>query len=163
MPTMIDYNAVAPEAIRPLFESGKLLEASGLEPALRLLVELRASQINRCAFCLALHTHEAQASGETGNRLAILPAWREAPWFSQRERLALELTEALTRVASAHPPSGLLERCKEHFSEREIVYLVLNINQINAWNRLNVAFGTPADRAESVFKMIHSNGTPANA
>lgn len=163
MSTTIDYNAVAPEVVRPLFESGKLLADSGLEPALRLLVDLRASQINGCAFCLALHMHEAEAIGETRDRIATVPAWRESPWFSERERLALELTEALTHLAAAHPPGDLLDRLKAHFSEREIVYLVLNINTINAWNRWNVALGMPADRAEAVFKMMHSNGSPAHA
>ncbi len=79
----LDYSSIAPEAVRPLFEAGKALANSGLEPALLILVELRASQINGCAFCLALHTREAQAIGESSDRLAGLPAWREASWYSR--------------------------------------------------------------------------------
>lgn len=155
--------SVAPEVVRPLYDAAKLLAQSGLEHNLLVLVELRASQLNRCAFCLALHMREGQALGESSDRLCGLPAWREAPWYSARERAALEWTEALTLVADEYPSGDLLARMKEHFSEREIVYLTLAVNSINSWNRLNVAFGTSPERADAVFKMLHPDAAPAHA
>lgn len=155
MSAKIDYSTLAPEVVRPLHDAAKLLAQSGLEPNLLVLVELRASQLNRCAFCLALHMREGQALDESSDRLSGLPAWREASWYSARERAALEWTEALTLVAQAQPGGDLLARMREHFSDREIVYLTLAVNTINAWNRFNVAFGTPPERADEVFRMLH--------
>lgn len=155
MSIKIDYVSVAPEVSRPLYEQGKLLAQSGLEPTLLGLVELRASQLNGCAFCLALHVREAQALGESIDRLAGLSAWREAPWYTARERAALEWTEALTLVAREHPEADIVARMREHFSDREIVYLTLAVSTINTWNRFNIAFGTPAERADEVFEMLH--------
>lgn len=152
---IIDYNAVAPEAIRPLYEAAKVLAKSDLEQSLLILVELRASQLNRCAFCLALHMREGQAVGESIDRLTGVAAWREASWYSARERAALELTEVLTALSAAHPPAGLLPRMREVFSDRELVHLILAINSINSWNRFNVAFGTPPEKAEAVFAQLH--------
>ena len=152
---VIDYNAVAPEAVRPLYEAVKALAKSGLEQNLLTLVELRASQLNRCAFCLALHMREGQALGESLDRLSGVAAWREASWYSPRERAALEFTEALTALAAAHPSSDLLPHMREVFTDRELVYLILAINTINAWNRFNVAFGTPPEKAEAVFRQLH--------
>jgi AhpD family alkylhydroperoxidase len=156
MSAPIDYSSLAPEAVRPLYEAGKLLAKSGLEQNLLVLVELRASQINRCAFCLALHMREGQALGESIDRLTGVGAWREASWYSARERVAIEWTEALTEVARKQPDDDLLARVREQFNEREIVYLTLAVTLINSWNRFNVAFGTPPERAEEVFKMLHA-------
>jgi AhpD family alkylhydroperoxidase len=86
MTARFDYSSAAPDAVWPLFEAGKALAHSGLEPALLVLVQIRASQINGCAFCLALHAREAEVLGEHGDRLSVLPAWREASWYSARER-----------------------------------------------------------------------------
>jgi AhpD family alkylhydroperoxidase len=155
MSERINFQSVAPEVARPLFETGKLLEKSGLEPNLLTLVELRASQINGCAFCLALHMREGQAEGESIDRLVGIAAWHEAPWYSERERLALEWTEALTRVAIERPREGLLARMREHFSDRELVYLTLAITLINSYNRFNVGFGTSPELADAVFKQLH--------
>lgn len=163
MSATIDFNSVAPEAARPLFEAGRLLAESGLEPALLSLVQLRASQLNRCAFCLALHAREAQALGESGDRLSGLAAWREAPWYSARERAALEWTEDLTLIAREHPPHERLAMMREHFTDREIVYLTLAVSTINAWNRLNVAFQTSPAAAGAVFDMLHAQDGAARA
>jgi AhpD family alkylhydroperoxidase len=155
MSTNINYQAVAPELLRPMYETSKLIAESGLDPKLLTLVELRASQLNRCAFCLALHMREGKALGDTDDRLFGVPGWREASWYSARERAALEWTEALTTLAQQHPSDDLLARMKELFDDRELVYLTHTIAMINTWNRLNVAFGTPPERAEELFKMLH--------
>lgn len=154
MTTKIDYQSEAPELLHPMYETGKLLAQSGLEPKLQTLVQLRASQINGCAFCLALHRREGHALGDTDDRMFGVAAWREAPWYSERERLALEWTEALTRIPAQRPADDLLPRLHEHFSNREIVYLTHAINAINAWNRLNVAFGTSPEYAQAVFERL---------
>ncbi|MDQ6931161.1 MAG: carboxymuconolactone decarboxylase family protein [Candidatus Eremiobacteraeota bacterium] len=163
MSTKINFTSAAPEVARSLFEAGALLAKSGLEPSLLTLVELRASQINRCAFCLALHMREGQALGESSDRLSGIAAWRDAPWYSERERAALEWTEALTQLAAQHPPSDLLGRMKAHYTEREIVYLTLAVTTINSYNRFNVAFGTSPADADAVFKMLHREAAAAHA
>ena len=159
MEQSIDYYSVAPEAARPLLQAGKLAQGSGLEEKLLLLVELRASQINGCALCLTLHSIEAQAAGETNNRLASLAGWRDAHWFSERERAALEWTEALTLIADHRPSDELLARMREQFDDRELIYLTLAVTTINSWNRFNVAFRTPAEAAEPTFKQLHPGRT----
>lgn len=156
MAPKIDYTTVAPDAVRPLYEAAKTLAQSSLEPNLRMLVELRASQINGCAFCLALHSREAKVLGEEGDRITRLPAWREASWYTPRERAALEWTEALTLVAEKHPPKDLLARVREHFSDEELVYLTLAVATINSWNRFSIGFGVPPEAAGAVFEHLHS-------
>ena len=116
----------------------------GLERSLLLLIEARASQINGCAYCLDMHTQDARAEGETEQRLYLLPAWREAPFYTDRERAALEWTEAVTLVAVDHIPDEVFDRVRPHFTEEELANLTLAINAINSWNRFNVAFRTPA-------------------
>jgi AhpD family alkylhydroperoxidase len=146
MSEKLNYLSVAPEIAQPLFETNKLLASSGLEPGLLTLIQIRASQLNGCAFCLALHRREGEAAGESADRLSGLAAWHDAPWYSLRERAALEWTEALTQIVRERPAESLFERMKQHFTEREIVYLTVAVNAINSWNRLNVAFGTSPDR-----------------
>lgn len=163
MSTKLEFTSVAPEVTRSLFEGSALLEKSGLEPALLTLMQLRASQLNRCAFCLALHMREGEALGESSDRLSGVAAWHDAPWYSERERIALEWTEALTQLAAAQPPTDLLGRMKAHFNEREIVYLTLAVTMINTYNRFNVAFGTSPAGADAVFKMLHPRAVPAHA
>jgi AhpD family alkylhydroperoxidase len=141
--------------MRPLYEIVKLLNDSTLEPALRTLVEIRASQMNGCAFCLALHMREAEALGERGDRISGLPAWREASWYSDRERAALELTEVLTHLNGHVVPDDVFARVKAQFNDREIVLLVMGISLINTWNRLNLTFRTPPELADAVFARLH--------
>src|SRR5690242_13050807 len=119
------------------------LRKSGLEPALRELVKVRASQINGCAYCIDMHTKDARAQGETEQRLYALNAWRETPFYTDRERAALEWTEQLTLIAGRDVPDDLYARVREHFSEAEIVSLTLAVVQINAWNRLAIPFRAP--------------------
>ena len=163
MSTKLDYLSAAPEVARWLHESGKVLARTELEPDLLVLITLRASQMNGCAFCIALHHREGEALGESRDRLFGLSAWREAPWYSARERAALEWTEALTCIAERHPSEDLLARMQEHFNDREIVNLTAAVALINTWNRFNVGFGTSPENAETAFKMLHPQGTLAHA
>jgi AhpD family alkylhydroperoxidase len=117
------------------FESQKRLEHSLLK-----LVEIRASQINGCAYCLDMHTKDARAAGETEQRIYALSAWRETPFFTDRERAALEWTEAVTLVAETRVPDDVYEHVRQQFSEEELVELTFAVIVINSWNRLQVSF-----------------------
>jgi len=109
---------------------------------------MRASQINGCAYCLDMHSKDARAAGETEQRLYGLNGWREAPYYTERERAALEWTEALTRVAEGHVPDEVYERARRQFSERELVELAMIAVAINGWNRLAIAFRSEAGSYE---------------
>lgn len=115
-------------------------KSSKLEASLIELVKMRASQINGCAYCIDMHSKDARAEGESEQRLYALSAWREAPFFTDRERAALEWTEALTLITEGHAPDEVYEAVKLHFSEEELVNLSLAIITINGWNRLAIAF-----------------------
>jgi AhpD family alkylhydroperoxidase len=143
MPARIDYEAVAPNATKGLTELARYIRSGSLPQTLVELVRLRASQINGCAYCLDLHYRRARRAGVTEAQLDTLPAWRESPSFSERERAALQWTECLTRVAQEHHSDSAWEVVRAQFSEREIVDLSIAIADINAWNRLMIAFGTP--------------------
>jgi AhpD family alkylhydroperoxidase len=114
--------------------------ASGLERSLLELVRLRASQINHCAYCIDMHTKDARGQGETEQRVYLVSAWREAPFYSERERAALEWTEAVTNVGDTHVPDNVFERVRQHFDEAELVALTFAVVAINSWNRLAVSF-----------------------
>jgi AhpD family alkylhydroperoxidase len=116
------------------------VDGCGLEHSLLELVKTRASQINGCAYCLDMHTKDARAAGETEQRLYTLSAWRETPFFSERERAALAWTEAVTRLADSHIDDALFAQVRAHFSDKEIVDLSLAVIAINGWNRLAVPF-----------------------
>lgn len=132
---------IAPEALKAVLQvSAYINNHSGLEPSLLNLVYLRASQINGCAWCIDMHTKDARALGETEQRLYLVSAWREAPFYTERERAALAWTEAVTLVAKDHVPDDVYEEVKQHFTDKELVNLTLAITQINVWNRFNVAF-----------------------
>jgi AhpD family alkylhydroperoxidase len=140
MPERIDYNHVAPGAIQPMLAMEKYVHASDLEISLLELVKMRASQLNGCGYCLDMHSKVARSAGETEQRLHVLPAWREATFYTDRERAALAWTEAVTLVADSHVPDDAFEQVRAHFGEREIVDLTMAIITINGWNRLAVAF-----------------------
>lgn len=123
-------------------EFSKGTHQAGLEESLIKLVEIRASQINGCAFCLNMHSSEARAAGETEERLYLLDAWRESPLYTERERAALAWTEAVTLVAQTRVPDDVYNEVRPHFSESELVALTMLIVSINGWNRMNVAFKT---------------------
>ena len=137
----LQIDKIAPEALKAVLQvSAYINNHSGLEPSLLNLVYLRASQINGCAWCIDMHTKDARVLGETEQRLYLVSAWREAPFYTERERAALAWTEAVTLVAKDHVPDDVYEEVKQHFSEKELVNLTLAITQINVWNRFNVAF-----------------------
>jgi AhpD family alkylhydroperoxidase len=141
----------------------KQVSRGGLDGKLLDLVRMRASQINGCAYCLDMHSKDARASGETEQRLYGLEAWRETPYYSAKERAALEWTEALTLVAETHVPDDVFERVREQFSEDQLVHLSLAIVAINGWNRLNVAVRTvPGDYVPgSLAKLEATSGSRA--
>lgn len=117
----------------------KYLHSCGLEIALIELVKMRASQINGCAYCLDMHSKDARAQGETEQRLYLLNAWREAPFYSKRERAALEWTEAVTLITDGHVPDEVYERARTQFGEEELIHLTYLVVAINGWNRLAIA------------------------
>lgn len=140
MEPRLDYMKLAPDAIRLMREFEAYARRSDIEPKLRELVKIRASQINGCAFCIDMHTIDARAGGETEQRIYALSAWRETPFFSDRERAALAWTEALTLLSESHAPDAVYEEARAQFSEKELVDLTVVITTINAWNRLAVGF-----------------------
>ncbi len=145
MSARLDARRIAPEGYRALRSLQAYVNQSGLEPALLELVKIRASQINGCAFCLAMHYRDARALGERPERLDLLPAWEEAPVYTARERAALAWTEAVTRIPD-HPVHDLVyAAARQEFSEKELVDLTYAVVAINSWNRINVAFRTPPD------------------
>jgi len=103
------------------------------------LVEIRASQINGCAYCIDVHMKDARAAGESQQRLDLLVAWRESPGYTERERAALAWTEALAVIADEHVPDAVFEAVRPHFTEEELVQLTLTVVTINAWNRLGIS------------------------
>jgi AhpD family alkylhydroperoxidase len=139
MEPRIAYNKYSPNALHAMFALEKHLKSSTIEEKLLHLIKLRASQINRCAYCIDMHSIDARAGGDAEQRLYALNAWREAPFFTPRERAALEWTEALTLISQNHAPDDLYDAVRKEFSENELVDLTYAIATINAWNRLAIA------------------------
>ena len=149
---------VNPGVMQSMLGLERQVRQARLDHKLIDLFRMRASQINGCAYCLDMHSKDARAGGETEQRLYGLEAWRETPYYSARERAALEWTEALTLVSETHVPDDVFERVREQFSEDELVHLSLAVVAINGWNRLNVAARTvPGDYvAGSLAKLQHA-------
>jgi len=146
MTVRLEPFAAAPSLMKE-WQRTSIAIAATLDPGLAELVEIRASQINGCANCINMHTTYARERGETEQRIYLLPAWREAPCYTDRERAALGWTEALTRICEGHTHVAAYEALKAHFSEEEQVHLTLMINIINGWNRIAIGFGGFADPA----------------
>lgn len=140
----MDYFKVAPAAMKGMLELEKYVSTSGIDKLLLELVKTRASQINHCAYCLDMHTKDARKAGETEQRLYTLSAWKEAPFYSEKERAALAWTEALTTLSTNEVADELYDALTLHFTEKEIVDLTIAIVAINGWNRLSVGFRTEA-------------------
>jgi AhpD family alkylhydroperoxidase len=131
-------------ALGAMFGLGKYLAQSSIEKSLQHLIEYRVSQINGCAYCLDMHSKDLRAAGETEQRLFVLDAWREAPFYTDRERAALAWAEAVTLVTDGHVPDEVYEAARKEFSEQELIDLTFAVTTINSWNRLNIAFRTEA-------------------
>ena len=140
MESRLNYVKASPEAYKAMSGLEMYVKHSGLEKSLLELIKTRASQMNGCAFCLDMHTKDARAAGETEQRLYALSAWRETPFFTDRERAALEWTETITCIADTHAPDSVYESARKHFTEKEMVDLTMAIVTINAWNRLAISF-----------------------
>jgi AhpD family alkylhydroperoxidase len=136
----LDYHQAGSAAYQTMLDMEKYVRSCGLEHSLLELVKTRASQINGCAYCIDMHTKDARAAGETEQRLYGLSAWRETPFYSERECAALEWTEALTLISENDISDELYERVHRHFSDAEMVNLSLAIITINGWNRLAIPF-----------------------
>ncbi len=140
MQQRLDYAAAQPEATQAMRELERTVRRSGLEAPLLELVRMRVSQINGCAYCIDMHSKDARASGESEQRLYALSAWREAPFFSDRERVALAWAEAVTCIADTGVSDDLYSQALERFSQAELVMLTLAVIAINGWNRMAISF-----------------------
>lgn len=136
----IDVGSVSAAAREAMCGLQKYISQSGLEHSLLDLIDLRASQINGCAWCVDMHTKDARSRGESEQRLYAVSVWRDTPFFTERERAALAWTEAVTEVGRDHVPDAVFESVRPHFTDKELVDLTMAVIAINGWNRLNVAF-----------------------
>jgi AhpD family alkylhydroperoxidase len=142
MKARLDLKKASPDGAKAMGELHTFVHRCGLERGLLELVKLRASQINGCAHCIDMHTKELRADGESEQRLYLLDAWRESPFYTDRERAALAWTEAVTLVTEGHVPDAVYEHVRGQFSEQELASLTLAVVAINGANRLNIAFRT---------------------
>lgn len=140
----LNYAQTAPQSYKTMLDFSNYTKTSTLEPLLKELVKIRASQINGCAFCLDMHTKDARALGETEDRIYMLNAWRESSLYNARERAALAWTETLTNLSQSHAPEELYREVRTYFNEKETVDLTHAIAAINSWNRFMVAFRVPS-------------------
>ena len=139
MEERLPYARLSAEPAKSMLALGAYIARSGLEKGLIELVKIRASQINGCAFCIDMHTKDARAEGETEQRIYALNAWRETPFFTDRERAALAWAEAVTRVGEG-VPDPVFEEASRHFTEKELVDLTWAVVAINGWNRIAISF-----------------------
>jgi len=144
-------------AFRAMYGLGAYLKKSVIEQNLLELIYFRVSQINGCAYCLDMHSKDLRAKGETEQRLYMISAWREAPLYSERERAALAWSEAVTKLENQEVPDDVYEQAISEFSEQELVDLTMGVIAINAYNRLNVAFHTPAGNYVVGQHAVHVN------
>lgn len=140
----LDLPALAPALYKAQIAADGAVRASGIDPVIYELIKIRASQINGCAFCLDMHTQDATAAGESPQRLHLLAAWPEAPFYTDRERAALALTEAVTLVATEGVPDGIWDAAAAVFAPEELAAVLMAIVVINGWNRIGVSTGLTA-------------------
>lgn len=140
MEPRLDYFKVLPDGMKTIVALDRYSANCGLESSLLDLIKLRASQINGCSYCIDMHTKDARTNGETEQRLYSLSVWRDVPYYTERERAALALTEAVTLIADNHVPDEIYEQACEQFSDEELVKLMLGISIINVWNRFAITF-----------------------
>jgi AhpD family alkylhydroperoxidase len=139
MNARLNYGKIAPGVYEAMDGLDRYVQTCAVEKSLIMLVQLRASQINGCAYCLDMHWKDLTAAGEGAQRLYSLDAWRECPYYTDRERAALAWTEAVTLIANGHVPQVVYQEAIQHFSEKELADLTLAVAAINAWNRLSIA------------------------
>ena len=157
MSQRIDAFKLSPGLVQKLGQFSAAVDSCGIEKTILLLVSIRASQVNGCAFCLDMHVKEAKLHGERELRLYHLPAWRESALFAPRERAALAWTEALTKFGDLGVPDELYERVAAQFSAKELSDLTFAVMAINAWNRLNIAFRKPPGSADAAYGLDKAN------
>lgn len=151
MKQRINYQQQSPELFKKLVELGMLLKKASIEESILDLVDIRASQLNGCAFCLDMHVKEATLHGERALRLHHVAVWRESDLFSPRERAALAWTEALTRISPLGVSDEIYERVRTQYSEKELSDLTFHVMSINAWNRVNIGFRVPPGIYDKAF------------
>lgn len=139
MQSRLSMKSVNPDAYAAMSGLERYVTATTLDPRLKELIKIRASQINGCAFCIDMHTKDARKLGETEQRIYALNAWREAPFFTSAERSVLALTEAVTLVADTHVPDEVYNEVRVHFDEHQTAEIIMSIVTINAWNRIAVS------------------------
>jgi len=142
MEARFNFMKAAPGVYEAMLGLEKYLQGCGLEQGLLHLIKLRASQVNGCAYCLDMHWKDLRASGEKEQRMYSLDAWRECPYYTERERAALGWTEAVTLITAGHVSDAVYAEVRAHFSEKEICDLTVAVAAINAWNRLAIASRT---------------------
>ncbi|QQP95211.1 carboxymuconolactone decarboxylase family protein [Lysobacter enzymogenes] len=157
MTERLDYQQQAPERFKKFVEFSLSIKKSTIETSIVDLINIRASQLNGCAFCLDMHVKEATIRGERALRLHHLASWRESPLFAARERAALAWTEVLTQLPALGVPDELYERVRTQFSEQEIIDLTYAVMTINAWNRINVAFRPVPGGQDKAFGLDKAN------
>jgi AhpD family alkylhydroperoxidase len=157
----IDHRNVSPGAIKAMFGLEHYVHSSGLPENLLHLLKMRVSQINGCAFCIDMHAKDLRARGESEQRLYLLDAWREAPFYTERERAALAWAEAVTLVTEGHVPDEVFNQAREQFDENELVNLTVAVVAINGWNRLNIAFRRAAGEYQAQPSVEHAGGKAA--
>ena len=148
MTQRLNFYGADQKLIQPLLAIEALIKEGPLEERLALLLKMRASQINGCAYCLHMHSADARNAGESEARLYLLDAWHESDLYTPRERAALAWTESLTRVSETHAPDADFELVRSQFNDEELIHLSLLISNINTWNRLSIGFRAqhPSDR-----------------
>ena len=149
MHARLDAMKAAPGAYRAMAQLQQYVEGTSLEHSLLELVKMRASQINGCAYCIDMHSKDALALGESAQRLLALDAWRETPFFTDRERAALAWTEAVTLIHQGHASDAVFEEVRPHFTDEELVNLTMAIVAINGWNRIAIPFRVPVGGYQS--------------
>ena len=157
MKQRIDLLEKGQKVIKALGGLSVYLAKSSLEPQLINLIDFRVSQINGCAYCLDMHSKDLRAAGETEQRLYTIAAWREAPFYSERERAALAWAEAVTRLKEGNVPDDVYEDARRQFSEEELIDLTVAVTTINTYNRINIAFKTPAGDYQPGQWEVHAN------
>ena len=155
MKSRIEYAQVVPDAIEALRALEKYVRTCGIEPKALELIKIRASQINGCAYCLDMHTKDARARGETEQRIYALNAWRETPFFTEKERAALAWAEAVTQVSASQVSDEVYEIARQCFDEKELVNITIAIIAISGWNRLAVSFGSVPGIYESPRQQLY--------